>query len=108
MVGKVEVSIVRNELAGMVGRVKSKSTGTFLTFSKLHIEYVEETIAVNAVGSVEKGSGEGTIADSFVELTPLVVLVDQVGDGLPAEDPVTGEQIGLEDSRLEEAALVAF
>ena len=106
--GEVEVGVVRNELAGMVGGVKSKSTGAFLAFSKFHVEDVVYAIAVDAVGSVEKGIGEGTVADGFVELTPLVVLVDQVGDGLPAEDPVTGEEVGLEDGRLEETAFVAF
>ena len=66
MVSEVEIGVVRNELACMVGHVKSISTWAFLTFSKFHIEDIEDTIAMNAVGSVEKGSSKGTVADSFV------------------------------------------
>ena len=46
-------------------------------------------IALNAAGSVEKGSVNGAVADTLVELTPLKILIDQVSEGLAAQDPIS-------------------
>ena len=73
----------------MLDRIKFLPCWTSLTFSQFHIEDMAATIALNAAGSVEKGSVNGAVADTLVELTPLKILIDQVSEGLAAQDPIS-------------------
>ena len=65
-------------------------------------------MALNTLGPIEEGSLNGTVVDIMVHLIPLEVLINQVSDGLPAQDPVVGVEVGLEDCRLEKDGLIAL
>lgn len=84
------VAVVGNYFAEVFGEVQSIPRGAVGAVAELHVEDGCGREALDAAEAVEEGSGEGTVVDRGVEETSLVVLVDEVGDGLPAEDPVAG------------------
>ena len=75
-------------------------TGTGFTPRQLHIEDIVEASALDTLCSVVERSLDGTVVDTSVQLTPLEILVNQVNDGLSAQDPVAGVEVGLEHCRL--------
>lgn len=52
------------------------SSWTLLADSKLHVEQIINSCALNTVGSVEERSGKWTIINIFIDLTPFIILID--------------------------------
>ena len=103
-----EVGEVWDDNADMPDDVYLLSTGAGLTPGQLHVEDIVDAGALNALSAVVEWNIDGTVVDTGVQLTSLEVLVDQVDDGLPAQDPVVGVEVGLEDCWLQEGGRVAL
>lgn len=72
--------------------------GAALTLNGLHVKERGRTITLHAFFAVVVRLGEWTVGDIMVLPTPLVILLYDVVDALPTQDPVSGVEVRLEDS----------
>lgn len=68
------------------------------TLGSFHIKERSGSFALDTFFAIEVGTDQGAIGDIVILPAPLVVLVHDIVDALPAQDPVSGIEVGLEDS----------
>lgn len=70
-----------------------------ITFGSLHVEERKTFVTLNTLFAIKERTGDRTVCNIMVLSATLIILFDDVVDGLPPKYPIGGVKIRLEYGR---------